>query len=135
MNRQLEFRIWRYCHREKSYKFYYLNNCQITRNDNQIAFIRQEDEYVDDSLLSLKETNEISIQQFTGLKDKNGIQIYEGDILKDNECLYQVLWNKTTASFIMENLINKSYFCQFDFDENEQMEIMGNIFENPNLLT
>lgn len=72
------------------------------------------------------------IQQFTGIKDKNEKDIYEGDILerKENDIVYkkEIYWN--VGQFIgIEDIVDGSKFY------NEKWEIVGNIFENPQLLS
>lgn len=81
-------------------------------------------------------TQDVILEQYTGLTDKNGKEIYEGDIVEiDKYGKFQIIWNE--------------WSCKFDFDEigkrereepllsqdwEEKSEIIGNIHENPELL-
>ena len=71
-------------------------------------------------------------QQFTGLKDNNGKEIYEGDILTDN---IVVDWCPISAGFCLnkKGCIFPHYFKEaLDADK---VEVIGNIYENPELLS
>ena len=71
------------------------------------------------------------LMQCTGLQDKNGKLIYEGDIVKDlimSGIFYIVKW--FNSGFYLESTISGS-FLKFN---DTQQEVIGNIYENPELL-
>jgi len=78
---------------------------------------------------------ETILMQFTGLLDKNGKEIYEGDILEhldstyegsdDNECFIGVVEYDTT---------NATFRSSGEDFARERIEVIGNIYENPELI-
>lgn len=91
-----------------------------------------------DSCYYMNERNELEwlpfaegiLMQYTGLKDKNGVEIYEGDIIKYQRKgiseLLVVEWCKDYASFMFGH-IKVEFALRYG-------EVIGNIYENPELL-
>jgi len=72
------------------------------------------------------------IMQFTGLKDKNGNDIYEGDILGiDNEVIAPVTFEDGSYQIISLREQGRSPLIQ---DRSKRLSIIGNIHQNPELL-
>jgi hypothetical protein len=71
------------------------------------------------------------IMQYTGLKDKNGIDIYEGDIIKDEDDILQCFWCERHACFEWKRILD-SY--GLEYENTEHLEIIGNIYEDGHLL-
>ena len=79
------------------------------------------------------------IMQYTGLKDKNGKEIYEGDLLLvDERRTVKVYWHDELAmydtKFISDNLPSNFFNELRNLSWKHRTEIIGNIYENPELL-
>jgi hypothetical protein len=80
------------------------------------------------------------IQQFTGLLDKNGVEIYEGDIIEHNKYTYLVVFE--TGAFCVRGLEDKEKWKSIIFASlfsyflglGGLPSVIGNIFQNPELL-
>lgn len=79
--------------------------------------------------------NLYDIQFCTGLKDKNGKLIYEGDIvyIAREEENVTIKWDSDLAGFTIV-FMDKNVWSDFDNFQSQELEVIGNIYEPPELL-
>lgn len=134
MDREIKFRIW--YPRNKKFGYFSLLGTYVVFHQNNIP----------------ASDKEATIQQFTGLKDNNGQGIYEGDILQlfpsskdlsentSSEGIFEVKWIKPSfrgysksnkiVTYIDLDMYDSAIGCSSRF----YCKVIGNIFENPELL-
>jgi hypothetical protein len=108
MNRELKFRV--YIREFNKFIYFGLNDF-----DYSDRYLHQHD---------------IDVQQYTGLKDRNGKEIYEGDYIRGQFDHGPAGFRQEIAPVIWSN----EYGYQWEYWDLSTIEIIGNIFENSELL-
>lgn len=129
-SRDIKFRGQRQSDGKWVYGFLYRDE------DGEIAILQEETEIsdldgtLDIVFISYKVFSE-TVGEYTGLKDKNGKEIYEGDIVSQKGWLDREIWFEDGSYLIgLKNMSDEHFFQA----KAECVEVIGNIFENPELL-
>ena len=126
--REIKFRAWE----PLSKKYHYMDFCLYEGDEKKLFALPMGRQSLRDSYTAMNLDN-LVIEQFTGVYDKNGKEIYEGDVLKnpDYEEAFVVEYHEGMAGYIGwgDDKIAGCYLITGD-----EIEIIGNIHENPELL-
>ena len=126
MNREIKFRIWDIENKEM---------LKVQELDFEPTFYGGRIAIRPDQYNDYFDTEDMILMQYTGLNDKNGKEIYEGDIVGDNKIKWIVKWNKHRMGFSLYPTTKQLYDEMPINVENELgFKILGNIYENPELL-
>ena len=120
--RDIKFRVW---DNERNAMFnsksvdidFFEGKIEITSDT-----IRYDEVYTD-------EIKDFELMQYVGCKDKNNKEIYEGDIVKTKEHIGQIIYSK--GMFFID--VKGDFYLPI-YNVSEFMEVIGNIYENPDLL-
>lgn len=110
---------------------------------DEIHWDRGKFEFIGDGITFQRLANEVELMQSTGLKDKNGKEIFEGDIVTDGYKTGDIKNHLTLGFYMVDDDGVERWFSDGltieDFEEDVKsatqiLEIVGNIYENPELL-
>lgn len=156
MNRPIKFRAWHKTLKKMLYAPLTLSsgNLVIDKEGSLVGFIPKRRQRNDDKLYleanldwrgnwyENGELQDVEWMQFTGLSDKDGKEIYEGDILSWSEYqgwedgrtfhgIYVVEWNEDKCGFVLSDPYENQ---DWPIDDTNFDMVIGNIYGNPNLL-
>lgn len=139
MSREIKFRVWDKTSESMLYQDDF-ERVELDTKNKIVTLIAEEESDKSHYVLDYEEDIEAEIMRYTGLKDKNGKDIYEGDIVSfynDEEYKFKstnALVIYDSAAFMLEHKkLGKEYLGEMDI-ENMCIKIIGNIYENPELL-
>ena len=132
--REIKFRVW-----DKNDKRIFIDPQMIDFYNKKIGYMQYQTEYMPDTSYSIpvgfEEFEYSELMEWTGLYDKNGEDIYEGDILFESfgEKYYKVVFENGSFRAEFEGDFEEYSFDLIDVVA-QGYEVVGNIYENPELI-
>ena len=134
MNREIKFRAW------DGYNKSMLNEPRVVI-DGMVQFFRDWQDEEDG--INLYDHKDSVVMQYTGLKDKDNVEIYEGDILFRKHSIKTK--SKGVQNYDSTHIVEWKTHDAFNYDDSnwvgfelpeylEEHEVIGNIYENPELV-
>ena len=80
----------------------------------------------DDETFQVVDIKHVELLEFTGLKDKNGVEVYESDILKNDDEEFAVVYDNEDACFTLQD---DNVITNFQVENPAWYEVVGNIYQ------
>ena len=133
MNHEIKFKAWD----KQRKKIFEVSNLGFNTVERDIMVSVQDHHYQGRGYIDNYE-----LMQYTGLKDVNGIEIFEGDIVKNNFMCPEITKKKSNIGVIEWTDGNYMLYCKEEdrytyltcHITNKEFEVLGNIYANPELL-
>lgn len=124
MKREFKFRAW-IISQKKMIKVFGFNEHLVFEQNWDSPSIKE----------NIFEIEDCVLMQFTGFKDKNGVDIYEGDIIEKHFEKFEIIWDEGSWQLTKLNDWYKQQFYIAHLFDYEKAVVVGNIYENPELLS
>jgi len=126
--REIKFRAWDKKEREM-YTPKGLDDCYfyINNSDGKLHWVNHPD-FEDEPMTNYE------LMQYTGLKDKNGKEIFEFDIVKYRNYLFYIRWSHDNYGYIFDWVKGWNPKITWEGILNGECEVIGNRYETPDLL-
>lgn len=134
MSRKIKFRAWDLDSKEYTTSEFLISGCYKHEIEVMGVSTSSEEELLNENVI---------LEQWTGLKDLNKTDIYEGDVvivntkpILDLEAIngtFKVVYSDIMAGFTLDG-IEPKYPCYGLYDTDKDFKIIGNIHQNPELL-
>lgn len=131
---EIKFRAW---DKKKNKMIYIHSNDSILLKNNQAIVYREDQFYDDEECFCCESINDVELLQYTGLKDKNDKEIYEGDIVIANLKYFDIKNEKCKVIFKDGSFGIQYGYCDDyfkSFSAWDDFEVIGNIYTNPDLI-